>query len=81
MINNCPKLTNLIISKCGSTLSSLNLEGCTSLGRINFDNTTYTALTYLNLKNTIVSTVKWGTTLYSDYLDLYNMPSLNTIII
>lgn len=81
VINNCPKLTNLIISKCGSTLSSLNLEGCTSLGSINFDNATYIALTYFNIKNTLVSNVKWGTTLYQDYLDLYNMPSLTTIII
>lgn len=64
MINNCPKLTNLIISKCGSTLSSLNLEGCTSLGSINFDTATYTALTYFNIRNTLVSNVKWGTTLY-----------------
>ena len=63
MINNCPKLTNLIISKCGSTLSSLNLEGCTSLGSINFDDVTYGALTYLNIKNTLVSKVKWGTIL------------------
>lgn len=80
-INNCPKLTSLTISKCSGVLTSLNLEGCTTLSQINFDNATYIALTYLNLKNTIVSTVKWGTTLYSDYLDLYNMPSLNTIII
>ena len=63
MINNCPKLTNLIISKCGSTLSSLNLEGCTSLGSINFDDVTYEALTYLNIKNTLISKVKWGTIL------------------
>lgn len=81
VINNCPKLTNLIISKCGSTLSSLNLEGCTSLGSINFDDVTYGALTYLNIKNTLVSKVKWGTTLQQDYLDLYNMPNLTTIII
>lgn len=81
VINNCPKLTNLIISKCGSTLSSLNLEGCTSLGSINFDDVTYEVLTYLNIKNTLISKVKWGTTLQQDYLDLYNMPNLTTIII
>ena len=81
VINNCPKLTNLIISKCGSTLSSLNLEGCTSLGSINFDDVTYGALTYLNIKNTLISKVKWGTILQKDYLDLYKMPNLTTIII
>lgn len=80
-INNCFKLTSLTISKCGETLTTLNLEGCTSLGSINFDNVTYEALTNLNLRNTIVSTAKWGTTLNSGYLDLYNMPSLKNVII
>lgn len=80
-IKNCPKLTTLSISKCGNTLSSLNLEGCTSLGSINFDDDIYEALTYFNIRNTLVSNVRWGTTSQADCLDLYKMPSLTDIII
>lgn len=75
-ITGCPKLTTLKISGSSSTLKTLNVSNCTSLGNIAFDDKIYSNLTTFNAYNTQLNTITWGTTTNSSYLDLSKFTGL-----